>query len=208
MKAFTRDTTLETIGSAAAGIAHDINNQLHLIVNHLAAADVWSAQEAARRCSELTASLLAFCKGETARPAPVDPVAFLRHFAGELRLSGGVSLVLEIPAALPKITAEPLALTRALINLISNACAAMGDRGTLWIRASPGTIEVRDSGPGIPAMHAKQIFEPFFSTKGANGTGLGLSIVREMMRRQGGSVTVHSEPGCGARFTLRFRIAA
>jgi len=203
-----KTSKLEAIGSAAAGIAHDINNHLTLIVNHLEAEDLRSAQQAARRCADLTASLLSYCKGETAQTGPVDPAAFLRHFTGELRLPEDVALVLEIPASLPAITAEPLGLMRALSNLISNACAAMSGSGTLWIAASPGTIEVRDSGPGIPADRLKQIFEPFFSTKGAQGTGLGLPIVRETMRGQGGSVTVHSEPGCGARFTLHFRTAA
>ena len=64
---------LETIGSAAAGIAHDINNQLTLIVNHLAVADTARAQEAVRRCSQLTEGLLSYCKGETAAPGTFDP---------------------------------------------------------------------------------------------------------------------------------------
>jgi signal transduction histidine kinase len=98
-----------------------------------------------------------------------------------------------------------MGLTPALTNLISNACDAMGDRGTITITASPRTIDVEDSGPGIPLDMTRKIFEPFFSTKGAGGTGLGLSIVRELMRQQGGSVSVCSEPGRGARFTLRFR---
>jgi len=92
-----------------------------------------------------------------------------------------------------------------LTNLISNACAAMEGKGTLRIEATPGVIEVTDSGPGIPADRARQIFDPFFTTKGLNGTGLGLSIVRELMRQQGGAVTMLSEPGQGARFTLHFR---
>jgi len=81
----------------------------------------------------------------------------------------------------------------------------MDGRGTLRITASPRTIEVSDSGPGIPPDSRKRIFDPFFTTKGVHGTGLGLSIVRDLMRQQGGSVTVHSEPGRGARFTLNFR---
>ena len=68
-----------------------------------------------------------------------------------------------------------------------------------------GIIEVYDSGPGISAECIKQIFEPFYSTKGEEGFGLGLAIVRELMREQGGFVTVKSEPGKGAGFTLHFR---
>jgi signal transduction histidine kinase len=200
-------TRLEAIGSAAAGIAHDINNQLTLIVNHLAVADTERAQEAVRRCSQLTAGLLSYCKGEAAAPGPVDPGSFLRKFTRELCLPEGITLVLKVPAALPAIVAEPVAAMRALSNLVSNACAAMEGAGTLWITAAPGTIEVRDSGPGIPNGCARQIFEPFFSTKGSKGTGLGLAIVRETMRQQGGMVSVQSAAGKGAAFVLRFRLA-
>jgi signal transduction histidine kinase len=200
---------LEMIGSAAAGIAHDINNQLHLIVNHLAlsggAPDLEGAQRAVEHCSALTASLLAYCKGDAIEVGSTNPAAFLRSFVTQLRLPAGIDLHLKAPALLPAITADPLALTRALTNLISNACDAMDGRGTLRITASPRTIEVGDSGPGIPPNARKQIFDPFFTTKGAKGTGLGLSIVRELMRQQGGSVTVNSEPGRGAQFMLRFR---
>jgi signal transduction histidine kinase len=197
---------LETIGSAAAGIAHDINNQLTLIVNHLAIADMEGAQKAVGRCSDLTKDLLQYCRGEMASAGPLDAVAFLQKFAAELSLPAGIEFVLDAPAWLPKIMAEPTALARTLNNLISNACAAMNGSGRLWITASPGVIEVRDSGPGIPRETREQIFEPFFSTKGAQGTGLGLAIVREMMRQQGGFATVYSEPGKGARFVLRFRL--
>jgi signal transduction histidine kinase len=208
MKASRLETTrLETLGSAAVGIAHDINNQLTLIVNHLAVADTERAHAAVRRCSQLTEGLLSFCKGESAAPGPLDPGSLLREFAEGLRLSEGISLVLEIPASLPAIVAEPVGTMRALSNLVSNACAAMEDAGTLWIRAAPGTIEVRDSGPGIPNGCAGQIFEPFFTTRGAKGTGLGLAIVRDMMRRQGGTVSVQSAPGKGAQFVLRFPLA-
>jgi signal transduction histidine kinase len=196
---------LEMIGSAAAGIAHDINNQLNLIVNHLSMPDVEGAQRAAERCAALTASLLSWCKGDPIEVSSIDPATFLRHFVAKLRLPGGVELLLNISPLLPPIAADPLGLTRALTNLISNACDAMNGRGTITITASPRMIEVGDTGPGFAADQNKRIFEPFFSTKGAQGTGLGLSIVRELMRQQGGSVSANSEPGRGAVFTLRFR---
>jgi signal transduction histidine kinase len=199
---------LEIIGSAAAGIAHDINNQLTMIVNHLSTADVDSANAAVARCSALTSSLLSYCRGEPLAVSTVDPAALLRRFAEQLRLPAGINLVLNIPAELPPIEANSFAVKRALTNLVSNACAAMEDRGTLRIKATPGEIEVSDTGPGVPDEHRKEVFVPFFTTKGHTGTGLGLSIVRELMRQQGGSACLHSEPGHGARFTLRFRVRA
>ena len=196
---------METIGSAAAGIAHDINNLLTLIVNHLALRDLESAQQATERCSALTASLLAYCKDDPLDVVPTNPVVFLRNFANYLQLPEGVELRLNIPVLLPSISADPLALTRVLTNLIDNACDAMDGKGTLRITASPWAIVVGDSGRGIPVELQKRIFDPFFSTKRSKGTGLGLSIARDLMRQQAGSITAYSEPGRGARFTLQFR---
>jgi len=200
-----KSTRLENIGSAAAGIAHDINNQLHLIVNHLSLPDVEGAQRAAERCSALTASLLAYCKGDPIEISSTNPAVFLRNFVAQLRLPQGIDVQLNAPSLLPAISIDPLVLTRALTNLISNACDAMDGRGTLRITASPRAIEVSDSGNGIPVELAARIFDPFFTTKGTQGTGLGLSIVRDLMRQLGGSVTAHSQPGRGAQFTLHFR---
>lgn len=196
---------LQRIGSAAAGIAHDINNHLHLIVNHLSIADVEGAREAVLRCSELTASLLAYTRGGSAPIGLLDPVAFLRHFTASLLLPAGVHLELDIPDSLPPIAADPLSLARALDNLVSNALDAMNNDGILHIRASRRLVEIGDSGPGVPPDLARAIFEPFFTTKGDNGTGLGLAIVRDIMRHHGGSVSLKSEPGQGALFRLHFR---
>jgi signal transduction histidine kinase len=208
-------TRLELMGSAAAGIAHDINNQLHLIVNHLstvdhrASPDVESALQAVQRCSALTSSLLSYCRGEPIEIRSLDPVDFLRKFIPQLRLPAGIALLIEVPETLPPIAADPTALSRVLGNLISNAVAAMSGgkhaEGILRIAASRQAIEIGDSGPGVPPEMDRIIFEPFFSTKGAQGTGLGLSIVRDIMRQHGGSVTLRSKPGKGANFALRFR---
>lgn len=196
---------LAELGSAAAGIAHDINNQLTLILNHLEFSNVEGARAAAGRCSALTAGLLSQCRGETVGLEAIDPGAFLLDFTDSLHLPDTVSLMLDVSAAHPTIKADPLALTRILTNLISNACDAMHNAGSISIHAFDSTIEVTDSGPGIPPELVKRVFEPFFSTKGAKGTGLGLAIVREMMRQHGGNVILRNEPDQGATFSLRFR---
>jgi len=198
---------LEKLGSAAAGIAHDINNQLHLILNYLAVADIEGAHRAAERCAALTGSLLAFCKGDPVELVAVDAGDFLFDLVEQLELPEGIDLRLNLAPGLQPILAEPLSLTRALTNLVSNACDALQGQGPIRITAAPRAIAVSDSGPGIPEEVILRIFEPFFSTKGDHGTGLGLPIVRDLMYRQGGSVSVHSAPGAGACFTLHFRAA-
>jgi signal transduction histidine kinase len=201
----------ESIGSTAAGIAHDINNQLTIIVNHLSSLNrtppIVASIAAVDRCAALTASLLSFARGETVPLRSLDPGSFLVTYLEKLNLPEAVWLVSDVPASLPRIAADPLALERALTNLISNACSAMRNAGTLRISASAQQIDIEDSGSGIPSGDTDRVFDPFFTTKGAHGTGLGLSIVREIMHRHGGSVTVRSEQGRGARFTLRFRAA-
>lgn len=207
---------LELIGSAAAGIAHDINNELNLIVNHLALSDVDSAREAAKRCSAMTGSLLSYCKGDSIALSTTEPGYFLMKFVAQLDLPKGIDIRLQMPPALPPIAVNPLALTRALTNLVVNARDAMEDVGIITFSAGENVIAVSDTGPGIPEEIQGRIFEPFFTTKnaggkkakGGRGTGLGLVIVRELMRQQGGSVSVESAPGQGAAFMLRFRPAA
>src|ERR1700685_245037 len=96
-----KSNRMEMIGSAAAGIAHDINNQLHLIVNHLALRDLGGAQRATERCSALTASLLAYCHDDPIEVSSTSPAVFLGKFVTELRLPSGIDLRLNLPALLP-----------------------------------------------------------------------------------------------------------
>jgi signal transduction histidine kinase len=201
----TEEKTLAELGSVAAGIAHDLNNQLILILNYLDVSDVAGARAAADRCSALTGSLLSWCRGETLLASPLNLNSFLLDFADSLHLPDGIILTLDCPETSPEIKADPLALNRILTNLVSNACHAMNNNGTIVIRALDATIEVTDAGPGIAPADAKHIFEPFFSTKGMGGTGLGLAIVRELMIRHGGSVIFRNESRKGATFVLRFR---
>jgi signal transduction histidine kinase len=196
---------LSDLGSAAAGIAHDLNNQLTLILNYLEVSNLDGARAAAGRCTALTSSLLSWCRGETLIIAPLNLRALLVDFADSVHLPEGVSLTLDLPESLDDVKADGVALTRVLTNLVSNACDAMKGKGKLRISAHKSTVEVTDSGPGIAAEDAKRVFEPFYSTKGSCGTGLGLAIVREIMRQHGGGVWVRSTPGRGATFCLRFR---
>lgn len=201
-----REHRLEEIGAAAAGVAHDINNQLTLILNHLSANDLRAARTAANRCADLTAGLLSLCRGDQPEMKPLNTADIVHTFLRHVTLPFGVQAFVEVshPAT---IMVDPVGLSRALYNLVENACAAMEDNGILRFSIVGPTIEIHDSGPGIPPDLIPRVFEPFFSTKGERGTGLGLAIVRDVMRRHGGSATVKSKPGEGASFCLRFRAA-
>jgi len=207
-----RQSRLETIGSAAAGIAHDLNNQFTLILNHLAVSDFASAYDAVSRCVALTSGLLAWCRGESAPLKPTDLAAAVRRFAARAGIPEHIRLNVEIAEDVSTVLGDETGIDRALDNLFRNACAAMNANGKIRIVVRSGEIHVEDSGPGIAPENLPRIFEPFFTTRGSSlnracGSGLGLAIVRDIMRRHGGSVTVQSTPGAGATFTLHFRPA-
>jgi len=199
-------TRLETLGSAAAGIAHDINNQLTLILNHLAETDIEAALSAVNRCASLTSGLLSYCRGESLQLKRVNPAEFLFDFVEDLRLPHRIRIHFDLSDPVD-IMADGVALIRVLTNLVVNACDAMNGAGTLTLGVRGSTISIEDTGPGIPRDASRQVFEPFFTTKGKAGTGLGLAIVREIMTQHGGLAVICSEPGRGARFELRFRAA-
>ncbi|MFD0687935.1 ATP-binding protein [Actinomadura fibrosa] len=117
------------------------------------------------------------------------------------KIGDGVRVVKEYDRSLPQVPAYAGELNQVWTNLIDNAVAAMEGRGTLTVRTSAGddcvTVEIADTGPGIPAENRQRIFEPFFTTKPVGeGTGLGLDISwRIVVNRHHGDLRVRSEPG-------------
>jgi len=137
----------------------------------------------------------------------VDVAALLSRMSSLQRLASGPGLevVKDLPADLPKLSADPDLLGTALDNLVKNALEALKDgRGTVTIRArveesSRGDVmrlSVADSGVGMDARAREQAFEPFFTTKAA-GTGIGLPWVQEVARAHGGQVRLQSSEGSG-----------
>jgi PAS domain S-box-containing protein len=100
-------------------------------------------------------------------------------------------------------------LREAFMNLLLNAAQAMDGRGTISVTITGGaraTVDITDSGPGIPSDVAPQIFEPFFTTKRA-GTGLGLAIVRRLLELQNGDVTIRSSSPAGTTVRVTLPVA-
>jgi signal transduction histidine kinase len=102
-------------------------------------------------------------------------------------------------------------MQEVFLNLLINAIQAMGEAGTITIAATAdpasgmATIQVTDTGPGIPAEHLGRVFDPFFTLKeNGKGTGLGLSVVFGIIKKHGGTISAENRPdGPGARFTIR-----
>jgi two-component system, NtrC family, nitrogen regulation sensor histidine kinase GlnL len=129
-----------------------------------------------------------------------------------------VGLDLSLRGEIPVVTVDVDQMQQVFINLIKNALEASEEGGSVSIEISAGeevydehcssvTIRVRDSGAGIERVNLDHVFEPFFTTK-PGGTGLGLYITHDIVKRHGGEITVRSEAGKGASFTVQLPISA
>ncbi|MGH7364555.1 MAG: sensor histidine kinase, partial [Candidatus Methylomirabilales bacterium] len=142
------------------------------------------------------------------RPGDLHPViaSVVRLYSG---LGRGIELRTDLDPALPPITLDQDQMKRALINLVNNAVAAVGEAGrvTLGTRSLPGEgkveVEVTDTGVGIPPEDRERLFLPYFSTK-KSGTGLGLAIVYRIVTEHGGMIRVEANEPRGTRMVMTF----
>jgi PAS domain S-box-containing protein len=215
---------IEAIGILAGGVAHDFNNLLSIVLGHAQMAhddlppdhpvreDLVAIAEASRHGAEITRQLLAFARREMGPPRPVDVNARILELHRMLArlLREEVELETSLAPDLWHVLLDPTQFDQALINLVSNARDAIAGAGTVRIETSNVTdggefvrITVRDTGCGMDAHTASQVFEPFFTTKPRGlGTGLGLSVVVGVVDGAGGRVSLESQPGKGAAFTM------
>ena len=212
--------TLAVIGEITGAITHGIRNPLASIRTSAelcqddpspavreAADDIVAEVD---RLSEWVRQLLTYAEQEPARLEAVSLVPLLEGclagFERDLRRRG-VETRTEFAADLPTVRGERVRLTHAMNSLFANALEAMPGGGRLAIAAQPARngrvvqITLTDSGVGIPPDQLPRVFAPFFTTK-RRGLGLGLPLVSRIIVRFGGSVSIASEPGHGARVTV------
>jgi signal transduction histidine kinase len=223
--ALMRAEKLRALGQMAAGIAHDFKNLLNPLVLHVEVVDralrkagadrpdsIGVMRDIIRRGVETIDRLRTFSRLQPEAIAEyIDPAALARE-AIELvrpRLGDhpGVTVIDEVEAT-GLVRGHATDVIGAIVNLLVNAIEACGERGTITVRAGDDDgggawVEVGDNGPGMTAEVQARVFEPFFSTKGAQGTGLGLANVFATVQRHGGEINVESALGRGARFTVR-----
>ena len=220
---------LASIGRLGAGVAHEINNPLGLILGYTnmlrkqnrdlgqTKEDLDIVCDNARLCKKIVEDLLNFSRQTKTVLIPVDVNAALDSALDPMEetLRGGeITVIRDYDPALPPLAADEDKLKRIFVNLVLNAFQAMQPGGRLtvstsWDREKNGVrIVFSDTGCGIPEEIRGKIFEPFFTTKPpGKGTGLGLAVSYGIVKEHKGELSVTSEEGKGSSFTLRFPLA-
>jgi len=187
---------------------------LEWVASTLSAATLLSEIKAStRQISELVAAMSSYSHMDRASVQQITVTEGLESTLVMLghKLGGGVTVVRDYGANVPRIEAYPAELNQVWTNLIDNAIDAMDGRGTLRLatraEGDDVVVEVGDTGPGMPPAVAARAFEAFYTTKDVGkGTGLGLDIAqRIVVERHGGTITIDSQPG---ETVLRVRIPA
>src|SRR5262249_10010753 len=225
-----RSEKLSALGQLAMGMAHDFTNLLQAILGHTqliahepspdrVSRGLNTIEQAVRDGVETVGRIKRFARRDAERKLEkVDLRAAVREVLEIVRprwaqshLKGAPVIVQQELGAVPSVMARGAELREVLINLVLNAVDAMPTGGILTLRTSTegalATVQVADSGLGIPPDVRRRIFEPFFTTK-ETGTGLGLSIVSGIISSYGGGIDVEAEPGRGTTFTIRLPITS
>jgi two-component system NtrC family sensor kinase len=223
---------LASIGELAAGIAHEINNPVAIMVEEAGWIDdlleekefqqsknlsefqraLGQIRTQGERCKEITHKLLSFARKTDSRLETIrlnELIEDMVTISAKRARFSGIIINMEIEKDLPPIEVSPSELQQVFLNLINNALDAMEKKGgTLSISSRLEedhiVIEVSDDGVGIPEDNLSQIFDPFFTTKPVGkGTGLGLSICYGIIKKLGGEISVRSIIGKGSTFRVR-----
>jgi len=220
---------LTALGQLVAGVAHELNNPLAVVMGYSqilcqlpsieerVRKDLLKVLHESDRAAKIVRNLLTFARPREPHMVVIDVNRLVSEAleTREIQLAGAhVQIVRRLTPNLPPTMADPSQIEQVLANLVTNAVQALADHPGPHViaaiteqRNGKLRVTITDNGPGIPPQILSKIFDPFFTTKGpGKGTGLGLSICYSIMEEHKGRIWVESELGRGSRFFIELPV--
>ncbi len=218
----TRAERLAAVGQVAAGVSHEIDNPVGIILGYAQLLiedmapddkrreDVQAIIDECLRCKRITGGLLGLSRTGARQWEPVDLIELIEGTWASLqpqKLFRWIDFSMHLSADVPRLIGDADRLRQVLVNLLLNAVQALNGEGKLSVTlnscGSGAEILVDDNGPGIKDEQKETIFDPFYSTKEkGKGTGLGLAICRKLIEEHGGSIDARDNDTGGARIRI------
>lgn len=215
-QALKQSEKLASMGQLSAGIAHELNNPLGIVMMYsnilldeceesdTIKSDLKLIVEQAERCKRIVGGLLNFARKSQVKWDDIDATDLIKNSLNAVLIPKNITVDFSPPSAPIFLQVDSEQLTQVLSNLFKNAVEAMADGGKLKIVLDEMdcvvTISISDTGSGIPKENMEKIFEPFFTTKEiGKGTGLGLATAYGIIKMHKGKINVESndDPGKG-----------
>lgn len=236
-EALRQSEKLTAMGSLLAGVAHELNNPLAIVMGRASLleekcedapelrAEAQRIREAAERCGRIVRTFLNMARSRPTQRGPVSLNEMVRAATDMLQYgyrTHGIALELTLAEALPPVIADSDEIGQVVMNLLVNAQQALaGADGPRRVRVQSGLeprrenreprvwLRVEDNGPGVPATTRQHVFDAFFTTKPEGiGTGLGLAVSRSLARAHGGELLLEAGSALGgASFRLSLPIS-